>query len=379
MRNDMRFAHAAARVGILETRLLDRGRIERLLETSGVDEVLRLLAETEYGPAVAALKGGDDYEAALSAELERAYALVGSFAPEPRLLEAWAARNAFHNLKALLKASLRGEPVEPAALAPASPVARDVLESAVGAALARGGPGGGGSTGPAALLPVVPAIPPRVRIGGSVGERISGPELGGFLARAAGAAVLAFRARGGPEDVDQAVDLVYQEYLLACAAVPGAEFLRGWVERWTDLTNLRTFLRFALGRRGAETLARALLPGGSLPAGQLAGAYAGTEEEGARLAALEALVGGTPYAGVVAEGLRRFEAEGLLSGFERAADLFLLQYLRGARRLAFGMAPVWAYLMTKEQEVRVLRLILVGKTAGLTREKLRERLSDVYA
>lgn len=373
---DMRFAHAAARVRVLELRMLDRGRIERLLDAAGVGEILHILAETEYGPAVAALKGGDDYEQVLTGELSRAYAVVGSFSPEPRLLQSWAARHAFHNLKALLKGFFGGQAAEDSALSALSPVSREQLEAVVAEAV--DAPQGGRR--PVSVpMPRVPSGPPQMRVGGTVVERVSGPEAEPYLQRAAAEAAAAFRTGGGPEEIDQAVDRVYQEYLLALATGAGAEFLRGWVVHWADLANLRTFCRYALAGREGGSFGRALLPGGLVPVDRLTPAYAGAEGSQGKLAALAALAASTPYAAVVAEGLRRFEAEGLLHGLERESDLFLLEYLRRAQKTAFGIAPVWAYLMGKEQEVRLLRLILVGKSAGLSREQLRERISDVYA
>ncbi|MDI6871220.1 MAG: V-type ATPase subunit [Bacillota bacterium] len=377
---DMRFAHAVARIRVLEQRLLDRGRLERLLEAADAGEVLHLLAETEYGAAAAAVKGGQDYEHALAAELQRVYALVKSFSPEPRLLEAWAARHTFHNLKAVLKAALRGEAAEEGTLSPLGAMDRGRLEAVAAEAVGEGAARPGQAAAPVAVsLPTVPAGPPQVRVGGTVGERVAGPEVEGYVTRAAKTAVAAYRSFGGPEEIDQAVDRAYQEYLLALARVPGAEFLRGWVERWTDLANLRTFLRFALAGRDAGTLLRALLPGGAVPVERLVEAYESAPAPRARLEALQVLAARTPYGGLVSEGISRFEAEGLLHGFERLMDLYLLDYLRRAKRETFGLAPVWAYLMAKEQEVRLLRLILVGKSAGLSPERLRERMSDVYA
>lgn len=373
----MRFAHAAARVRVLEMRLLDRGRIERLLDAADAGEVLHLLAETEYGSAVAGLNDPADYEQVLTSELQRVYALVKSFSPEPRLLEAWAVRHTFHNLKALVKAALRGERVEETALSPLATVSRERLEYAVAKATGQAtGPDRGVST---PGLPEVPSVPPAVRVGGMVGEAVSGPAVESFVDRAAEAAVAAYRVFGGPEEIDQTIDRVYQEYLLALASVPGAEFLRGWVERWADLVNLRTFLRFALAGRDPQILIRALLPGGTIPLDRLGAAFRRADDASGKLTALQALAAGTPYAGLVAEGVRRFEAEGLLHEFERLMDLHLLEYLRRAKGETFGLAPVWAYLMAKEQEVRLLRLILVGKRAGLSGERLRERMSNVYA
>lgn len=54
-------------------------------------------------------------------------------------------------------------------------------------------------------------------------------------------------------------------------------------------------------------------------------------------------------------------------------------YLTGARLVAYGEAPVIAYLAAVEGEVTALRMILTGLLAGLPAETIRERLRDLYA
>ncbi|MGE5507817.1 MAG: V-type ATPase subunit [Chitinophagales bacterium] len=371
---DMRFAHAVARVWMLESRLLDAARFDRLLSAESVGEALKILAETEYGPALAALKGGGDWEQALESELERVYAFVSSFSPEPRLLAAWRDRHTFHNLKALLKEALRGEPVDASVFSGAAGVEREELQSLVNAAL-----GGRDERAHRVVIPLpqVPTSPPRVRVGGQVGERSGGSETTRYLAEAAATALAAFRATGAPEEIDQAVDRCYQEYLLELARVPGGEFLRGYVDRFADLTNLRTYIRFAVADRPVDGLRRALLPGGVLDPAELVEAFGRGSGEEARLEAVEGLTAGSPYATVVAEGLRLYRTEGLLSGYEGLMEGFLQAYLKGDGQSTFSFAPVWAYLMAKEREVKTIRLILVGKSAGVSPALLRERMPHV--
>ena len=62
---------------------------------------------------------------------------------------------------------------------------------------------------------------------------------------------------------------------------------------------------------------------------------------------------------------------------ERMANRFLREYLDSVRHKPFGMAVVWAYLMAKEREVRLIRLIFAGKSAGLSESQLRERIEYV--
>ena len=44
----MQFTQALSRIWVLETRLLDKTKVERMLEANSADEVLKILGETEY-------------------------------------------------------------------------------------------------------------------------------------------------------------------------------------------------------------------------------------------------------------------------------------------------------------------------------------------
>ena len=43
------YAYAVGRIRVLETRLLSRGMVERMLEATDVDELFRILSDTAYG------------------------------------------------------------------------------------------------------------------------------------------------------------------------------------------------------------------------------------------------------------------------------------------------------------------------------------------
>ncbi|MDZ5034719.1 V-type ATPase subunit, partial [Clostridium perfringens] len=72
----MKFTQAVSRIWVLETRLLDKAKIDRMIEAPSANEVLRILNETEYSNASANVKRSEDYEEILTAELKRVYDLV---------------------------------------------------------------------------------------------------------------------------------------------------------------------------------------------------------------------------------------------------------------------------------------------------------------
>ena len=111
MASDAKYAYAVARVRVLETRLLEKGQIDRMVEAKNAQEALQVLGETVYGNAVAELENVYQYEDLLDGERSRAYQMVRSFYPDPELVDIFAVQYDVHNLKVLLKAHFMG--IEP--------------------------------------------------------------------------------------------------------------------------------------------------------------------------------------------------------------------------------------------------------------------------
>jgi V/A-type H+-transporting ATPase subunit C len=192
------------------------------------------------------------------------------------------------------------------------------------------------------------------------------------LRGAAHQAVQAFRASGDPQVIDLVVDRAAQDYYLETAAKYKAQFLTGYLARLADLTNLRSYLRVSRMGRDDRFLRSVLLPGGTVPTETFTLALEGPVE------AVMGVFSGTIYAQLAQEGLRSAEETGRLTKLEALTWDFLMKYLRGAKHIHFGFPAVWAYVMAKEAETRLLRFIFVGKLNGLSRDKIAERLFDTY-
>ena len=162
----------------------------------------------------------------------------------------------------------------------------------------------------------------------------------------------------------QAADILldramYKEYL-ALAEYFEDEFFTDYIRVSIDVVNLRTAVRAGRMGLGAQALMGALIPGGNFAPYQMAGdiktLYLNTPLE-------------TP-AKIAMEG-------GSLTAFERAADNVLLAFLKKARFIAFGIAPVLRYLSALEAESVAVRTVMASRGAGLSPEEIRERLRDL--
>ena len=105
IKQNTKYAYAVGRIRALETRLLDRTAMGRLLEAESAQELLKMLSEGEYEQALSSIDKAEDFETALNIERERIYTLIDELTLDPQLTQIFRVRWDFHNLKVLLKSS----------------------------------------------------------------------------------------------------------------------------------------------------------------------------------------------------------------------------------------------------------------------------------
>ncbi len=81
--SENKFLYSVTRIRALETKLLDRAKIERMIEARNADEVIKVLYETEYAGSISEMKSVEDYETVLSKELSKTYELLREISPVP--------------------------------------------------------------------------------------------------------------------------------------------------------------------------------------------------------------------------------------------------------------------------------------------------------
>jgi V/A-type H+-transporting ATPase subunit C len=327
------YAYAVGRIRVLETRLLDKSKLERMVEAPTVDEALKVLAETDYANMVAELDSVYEFEKILQEEIRRTYQLVQKINPEAHLTDLISLKYDLHNLKVLLKAKYLNE------------------------------------DGDTLLFPV--GTIPLDKLRAIVAEE-NFQELPAALRAAVEQIMEEFVVSGDPQIIDLSLDRTLYAMLISAARELRSTVLEGLFVREADLTNIKTFLRVKRMGRDKEFLKKAFLPHGRLPADLFINLL---DEPLEFLADRLAM---SDYAAVVSEGVREWQEKGNITNFEKLADDLLTAYLQQGKRKPFGLDPLVGYLHAKEIEIKNIRAILVGKINGLPIEAIRERLRNVY-
>ncbi len=103
-KDSIQYGYAVGRVKVLEKRMIDSNKAERILMADNLDEQLKILAETEYAPflpeKVETTKQVDDF---LANYLSYLFLFLGEITDLPELIHFFRAEYDFHNLKAILQ------------------------------------------------------------------------------------------------------------------------------------------------------------------------------------------------------------------------------------------------------------------------------------
>lgn len=94
-------------------------------------------------------------------------------------------------------------------------------------------------------------------------------------------------------------------------------------------------------------------------------------------AGLRELYGATRFRDAAEAGAEALKG-GPLTAFEKLCDDAVGDYLAGAQSVPFGEAPLVSYLAARETEYTNLRILLMGRAAGIDPAVIRTRLRASY-
>lgn len=327
---DTDYLAISARIRSMETSLLTAERMEQMLNAHSDEEVEKILQECGYPKLNAADPAALDralYQIRedLLADLE-----IGT--PDLRYLDSFKLKYDYHNVKAILKAEAMNTD-HTHMMMDMGRISVEDLRSAI--------------------------------------EHGELEDLPGLMADAITEAKDVLDTTRDPQLSDIVLDRWMVQDMEKEAEATKSEFLYGYVQAQIDASNLRVLVRALRMGKGADFLRNVLFDVGSVKIDRL---LTIAEKKGSGLAELYAQ---SPLETAAEEGAASLRG-GTLTAFEKACDDAVSHYLAGAQRIPFGEAPLLGYLAAKETEFTNLRILLMGRAAGLPPDVIRSRLRATY-
>ncbi len=330
--NDVRYAYASGRIRALETTLLGRQRLERLAEAADIDEVLRLLSDTSYAAHLDELEDSG-YEVFLENEERRVLDLVDYLSHDQGVSDLLRLKYDFHNLKVALRERVSGRDLKDLYMDFGRYAGEDVAS----------------------------------RVKDDNLERLPGP-----LGPVAREALETYESTSDPGEADMVADRGMFTHFLKSAEACGAEYIETIVRTWIDLANIRVALRARYLEFEARDLKGLLIEGGTVPSSYFTETFSlGLDEITQRFES-------TPYRRVIELGGSGLEKQESSVPLEREIENNLVSLFKVSRYFTFGLELVLVYALTRQSEIRVLRLVFGGKERGMAPEAIKERIPDGY-
>lgn len=329
-----RYGSAVGRVMVRETTLLSRQEVERMLYPD-YEEALGVAHDTAYGPYLEGASVPADIESGLESFLEEQYRFLEEACSGTLVARFVRMKYDYHNLRVLVKRAFLGGEDAGRLFSKLGVVPVEALEQALN-----------GMDSPDFPADLRGAIE-RAREAGSRGET-------------------------DPQMFDSLVDRAFFEGRLLTARQEGSRPLVKYCRCAVDVANLMVMLRGLEFAKGQSFYAAALADGGEFPRAEL------LSLAGRPFAEVTARFLNSRYGTMVAQVLDE-GAEGVrLTSLDRTTDDCLMEKVAGFASVSVGPERIVRYMLTRETEVAILRIVFVGKLNSLSPAVIETRLPLGY-
>lgn len=328
----MQFTQVVSRLRVLETRLLDKAKIDRMIDSDSANDAFKVLQETEYVNVMTDIKTAEDYEKMLSAELKRVYKESYDMSPSKPLVDIMSIKYDYHNAKVILKGIF---------------LKKDFSNM---------------------LIWVGRVDIDKLRF--NIENNHS--ELSKIMRKAVEEVEEDFKEKKDPQRIDILLDRYMFVEMMDIAKSLEDKFTIKYVKALIDLTNIKSLLRIKKQNKGKEFLLSAIIDGGELDKDALVSLLTDASEN------ISSKLSHTNYEEVLKSGVEDFIKTNSTVLLEKLVDNYIMDLMKEAKFIPFGGESLIAYIYAKETEIKVIRIIMASKLNNITSKVIRERLRDIY-
>ena len=326
-----KFIRPSITTRVYEKNLLTSENLKRLIDTDDLKEALTSLNDTKYGQYLQKLDRPEEYEKVLSQMLLNSYKDMIKISPDENLVKYLEEKYNFHNLKVLVKELIQDEDYKSIYI--------DIGKIDL------------------------------VNIKRNLREDIKTKDE--YLAYAKKALDI-YKENKDPQDIDLSLDKDFYEKLLEDAKNLDYESLIKFTKERIDLTNLKALLRIKGQGQSIDLLEKALIDGGNIEKNLFRDSLNTEKSSYPNLFFKEKIY---PQ---VKEALEESDLNKTMQKIEKIIDNHLMNFAKESKKVSYGPEVIMGYLISREMEVKNLRIILTAKLNSLSREFMEERLRDLY-
>ena len=329
----MDFIQGVTRTRVLENRLLSRTRIDRMIDAKDIDEIFKILNETEYSSSLAGATRGEEYEKILSNELKRVYKLMREISEESVVVDLLALKYDYHNLKVLIKEKMLNKDLSHLYVPIGSFDLQTLKNSIV--------------EGNLNDLPE--------EFGNAIEDVLKDYEI-----------------NRDPQRIDIILDKIYFEHLYEMAKDTKVDLFINYIKDMIDFLNIKSAIRLKNQGKDVKFFEDVILPNGNIDTDIILYTLNDSIDNMIHKFRNSKISSG------LLKGLESYRNTNRLSDLEKYMDNYLMELNKPSKYINFGPEPIFSYIIAKETEIKTLRIIMVSKLNNLSPDVIRERVRDLY-
>lgn len=188
-----------------------------------------------------------------------------------------------------------------------------------------------------------------------------------------------YEAHGNdPRILDFVIDRMHMELLAKVAKSVHHPYITEFVRQTIDLTNLQAYLRIKLLKQEdyfttKDRIKLVFAKGGSFDIDFIAGKI------DIDLETAMYILKASEYGDVAIKGIEAFQKHKSFAYLEKYAEEHILKLAKKSKFVPYGPEAVIAYFFAKQNNARIIRMIMVGKLNKIPENIIRERLFELYA
>lgn len=329
---DTDYLFSTARVRSVEKYMLTHEKVEKMIDAKTTEDALKVLYDSNYGDVNEQISV-NDYEKLLTQEHKKTYDFIMSIAPELDNFNMFLYTYDYHNLKVIMKSEYLGID------------SSDLLVN----------------TGSIDIKKLNYAVKERDFSGLTENMALALKEI-----------IEVFPKNKDPQVIDIIFDKYCYEEMLNSAKSLNSKFIEDYIRLQIDTINLKTYVRLRKMNKSWDFFSKVYIKGGKISEQIFIKNYDETFEKFAdELFAFD-------LRDEFIEGTESLEETGKFTALEKIFDNKLLNHVKSAKYISYGIEPLVGYLIAKDNEIKIARIILAGKIAGISSELIKERLRETY-
>lgn len=328
------YAFAVANIRSHEKKLVTKNQLERIMDAPNPSSFFDALSETAYAKFFQDFKKPSDFQKIISLELADTKKLLSKVAPYPEKLDWLWLKYDFANLKYAIKAYLAQKEI-----------AEDELNDL-------------GSIKNEEIIKYL-------------GENDKGHIDQSFL-KVIDEAKEIFEKEKNPHAIDVFLDKKYFEFLEKEISKVKSKNICNLIRSKIDLYNLKLLIRYKYLKKERKDFDTSLVDGGHIEKEYISQAFDKSWEEIPKIIKLDR------YDLILKAGIKYLTDSSSYMVFEKLSYEHMMDELRFARYESFGLEPIVAYWLAKDNEAKVLRTVMVSKIGNIKRELIHEQIHKLY-